>query len=69
MPSKKEAHQAAALEACIRLHRCHALDDHLLPVKSSSSDSETETDQVDGSASKHKTGTKKRQRLHSRKVK
>ena len=65
MPSKKEAIQAAAYEACILLHQCQALDDHLLPVESSSS--ESESDEVDA-PSKHKTGTKKRQRLHPAKV-
>jgi hypothetical protein len=67
MPSKIEARQAAAYKACIILHERSALDDHLLPLESSSSDSESEDDEVDG-PSKHKTGTKKRQRSHPVKV-
>ena len=67
MESKKEAMQAVAYKACIMLHKCNALDDHLLPVESNSSESESEVDEVDA-RSKHKTGTRKRLRSHSIKV-
>ena len=67
MPSKKEARQAAAFEACMMLHQLDALDDHLLPVESSSESEESDGDEVDG-RSQPKTGTKKRRRSHPVKV-
>lgn len=33
MGSVKDAKKAAALEACIRLHKMGELDDHLLPIR------------------------------------
>ena len=66
MASKDEARQAVALEACKMLHKCGALDDHLLPVESSS-ESESDGDEVDG-PSQPKIGTKKRRRSHPVKV-
>ena len=66
MASKKEARQAVALVACMMLHELGALSDHLLPVESSS-ESESDGDEVDG-PSQHKTGTKKRRRPHPVKV-
>lgn len=66
MTSKKEARQAVAFKACIMLHECGALDDHLLPVESSS-ESESDGDEVDAPF-QHKTGTKKRRRSHHVKV-
>ena len=66
MANKKQAREAVALEACKMLHECGALDDHLLPVESSS-ESESDGDEVDA-PSQHKTGTKKRKRSHRVKV-
>lgn len=66
MESKKEARQAAARKACIMLHEQGALNDHLLPNESSSDD-DSELDETDA-PSEHKTGTKKRLRLHPIKV-
>lgn len=67
MPSMKEARQAVALEACVKLHKLGALDDHLLPVESSSESEEDDGDKTDG-PSQPKTGTKKRRRSHRVKV-
>ena len=66
MANKKEAREAVAFKACKMLHECDALDDHLLPVESSS-ESESDGDEVDG-PSQPKTGTKKRRRSHPVKV-
>jgi hypothetical protein len=60
MPSKSLAKQAVAMKTCIMLHKQGALNDHLLPVET---DSENENDEIDG-PSQHKTGTRKRKRLH-----
>ena len=61
MASKSLAKQAVAREACIRLHKKGALDDHLYPVKS---DSENESDDKTDGPSQPKTGTRKRKRPH-----
>ena len=66
MPSTKLARQAVAFEACEKLHKLGALDDHLLPVESSS-ESEDDGDKTDG-PSQPKTETKKRRRSHRVKV-
>ena len=51
----------------MKLHKLGALDDHLLPVESSSESEESDGDEVDG-PSQLKTGTKKRRRSHPVKV-
>ena len=61
MSSKSLAKEAVAREACIRLHKKGALDDHLYPVKS---DSENESDDKTDGPSQPKTGTRKRKRLY-----
>lgn len=67
MENKEDARRAVAQEACIQLHKLGALDDHLLPVESSSESESDEDDVVDG-PSQHKTGTRKRVRSHRVKV-
>mgnify|MGYP002803811972 CR=1 FL=1 len=65
MPSKSAAKKAVAMKACIELHKKGALDDHLYPVKSDSEyESDDESDDKTDGPSQHKTGTRKRKRLH-----
>ena len=61
---------AAALYACIELHKIGELDDNLLPVRNLSdveSESEEEDDESPGKKRK-KAGTKKRKKIYERKV-
>ena len=70
MPRKNLAKMAAALYACIELHKIGELDDNLLPVRNLSDDeseSEEEDDESPGKERK-KAGTKKRKRVYERKV-
>ena len=66
MPSKDQSKMAVALQACIQLHKMGELNNHLLPVQSSSESDSDVDDETDGS--RHKTGTKKRLRYHKVKV-
>ena len=70
MPRKNLAKMAAALDACIELHKIGELDDNLLPVRNLSDDereSEEEDDESPGKKRK-KAGTKKRKQTYERKV-
>ena len=70
MPRKNLAKMAAALDACIELHKIGELDDNLLPVRNLSEDeseSEEENDESPGKKRK-KAGTKKRKQTYERKV-
>ena len=70
MPRKNLAKMAAALDACIELHKIGELDDNLLPVRNLSEDeseSEEEDDESPGKKRK-KAGTKKRKQTYERKV-
>ena len=70
MPRKNLAKMAAALCACIELHKIGELDDNLLPVRILSDDeseSEEEDDESPGKKRK-KAGTKKRKQIYERKV-
>lgn len=70
MPRKNLAKMAAALDACIELHKIGELDDNLLPVRNLSEDeseSEEEHDESPGKKRK-KAGTKKRKQTYERKV-
>lgn len=70
MPRKNLAKMAAALYACMKLHKIGELDDNLLPVRNLSDDkseSEEEDDEYPGKK-RTKAGTKKRKRIYERKV-
>ena len=71
MTRKNLSKMAAAYNACKELHRIGELDDDLLPVRSLSSDEESELEEEDadsGDMKKAKAGTKKRKRIYERKV-
>nr|AGW15597.1 dicer 1 [Nematostella vectensis] len=68
MPRKMLSRQAAAYEACKRLHQMGELDDNLRPVVSLSEESDEGTESEDDGKSKGKTGTKKRRRCYNRKI-
>lgn len=69
MPRKNLAKMAAALYACIELHKIGELDDNLLPVRILSDDeSESEEDDESPGKKRKKAGTKKRKQIYERKV-
>ena len=70
MPRKNLAKMAAALYACMKLHKIGELDDNLLPVRNLSDDKSESEEEDDESPGKKRTkaGTKKRKRIYERKV-